>query len=60
MRVFTLVDVFSRERVALEVANSFSGTDVAGLLSDAGERAGGLPTIIQCDNGTECTSTASA
>lgn len=58
VRIFTLVDVYSRECVALEVAKSFSGADVARLLSDAGERAGGLPPIIQCDNGTEFTSTA--
>jgi putative transposase len=58
VRVFTLVDVYSRECVALEVAKSFSGADVARMLSDAGERAGGLPPIIQCDNGTEFTSTA--
>lgn len=58
VRVFTLVDVYSRECVALEVAKSFSGADVARMLSDAGDRAGGLPPIIQCDNGTEFTSTA--
>lgn len=58
VRVFTLVDVCSRECVALEVAKSFSGADVARLLSDAGERVVGLPTIIQSDNGTEFTSTA--
>lgn len=56
--VFTLVDVYSRECVALEVAKSFSGADVARLLSDAGERAGTPPSIIRCDNGTEFTSTA--
>jgi putative transposase len=48
----------SRECVALEVATSFSGADVARLLSDAGERASGLLPIIQCDNGTAFTSTA--
>jgi putative transposase len=58
VRVFTLVDVYSRECVALEVATSFSGADVARLLSDAGERASGLLPIIQCDNGTAFTSTA--
>jgi putative transposase len=58
VRVFTLVDIYSRECVALEVATSFSGADVARMLSDAGERTGGLPPIIQCDNGTEFTSTA--
>jgi putative transposase len=58
VRVFTLVDVFTRECVALEVARSFSGSDVARMLSDVGERVGRLPPIVQCDNGTEFTSTA--
>ncbi len=58
VRVFTLIDVYSRECVALEIARSFSGSDVARLLSDAGDRAGHLPAIVQCDNGTEFTSTA--
>jgi putative transposase len=57
-RVFTLVDVYSRECVVLEVSRSFSGADVARLLSDAGERRGALPGVIQCDNGTEFTSKA--
>lgn len=52
VRVFTLVDVYSRECVALEVTKSFSGADVARVLSDVGDRAGTLPPIIQCDNGT--------
>ena len=58
IRVFTLVDVFTRECLALTVARSFRGSDVARLLSDAGDQRGGLPAIIQCDNGTEFTSTA--
>lgn len=58
VRVFTLIDVYTRECVALEVARSFGGSDVARMLSDAGGRVGGLPPIVQCDNGTEFTSTA--
>ena len=58
VRVFTLVDVHTRECLALEVGRSFSGTDVARLLSEAAERRGRMPQIIQCDNGTEFTSTA--
>lgn len=58
IRVFTLIDVYSRECIALEAATSFRGDDVARLLSDAGEREGELPNIIQCDNGTEFTSKA--
>jgi putative transposase len=33
-------------------ARSFSGNDVARMLSDAGDRRGGLPPIIQCDTST--------
>jgi putative transposase len=58
VRVFTLVDVYTRECIALEVARSFGGGDVARMLSGAGVREGGLPPIVQCDNGTEFTSTA--
>lgn len=58
VRVFTLVDVFSRECIALEVARQFKGTDVARILSDAGTARGALPAVIQCDNGTEFTSVA--
>jgi putative transposase len=58
VRVFTLVDVYARECVALHVALSFSGSDVARTLSDAGTPRGGLPSIVKCDNGTEFTSTA--
>lgn len=58
IRVFTLVDVFTRECVALEAAPQFKGTDVSRILSEARQQRGGLPPIIQCDNGTEFTSTA--
>ena len=58
VRVVTLVDVSSRECVALEVAKSCSGAAGARMLRDAGDRVGGLPPIIPCDHGTECTSTA--
>jgi putative transposase len=57
VRVFTLIDVFTRECLALAVARRFNGHDVARLLSDAGAERGTLPEIIQCDNGTEFTST---
>ena len=58
IRVFTLVDVYTRECVALEAAPALRGTDVARLLSTAGARRGGLPAVIQGENGTEFTSTA--
>ena len=59
IRVFTLIDVCTRECVALHVAKSFTGDDVAHLreamlvIGAADCRA-----VIQCDNGTEFTSTA--
>lgn len=58
IRVFTLVDAFTRECIALQADRGFSGHDVARILSDAGIARGGLPQVIQCDNGTEFTSTA--
>jgi putative transposase len=58
IRVFTLVDVCTRECVLLAAAPQFTGADVARLLSLASEQRAAMPTIIQCDNGTEFTSTA--
>jgi putative transposase len=58
IRVFTLIDVYTRECIALAAARGFSGHDVARLLSEAGAARGTLPKVIQCDNGTEFTSTA--
>ena len=58
IRVFTVVDVCTRECVALVAARQFRGTDVAAHLNAAGDARGGLPPIVQCDNGTEFTSTA--
>ena len=58
IRIFTVVDICTRECVALIAAPQFRGTDVATLLSAAGDARGGLPAVVQCDNGTEFTSTA--
>jgi putative transposase len=58
VRVFTLIDVWRRECVALRVAPRFTGRDVAALLAEVQEERGALPAVIQCDNGTEFTSTA--
>jgi putative transposase len=57
LRVFTLVDVFTRECLALEASSRFRGADVAALLSAVVADRGG-PAIIQCDQGTEFTSLA--
>ena len=56
-RIFTLIDVHSRECLALEAAASFTGAAVAGILSDVG-RHRPLPSRLLVDNGTEFTSKA--
>jgi putative transposase len=57
IRVLTVVDVYTRECVALEARKSFSGQDVTQILSRLGWLEG-LPRSIQCDQGTEFTSRA--
>jgi putative transposase len=58
IRVFTLVDVHTRECLTLRAQTSFRGEDVARILSDVGEERRKLPEVIQVDNGTEFTSNA--
>jgi putative transposase len=58
VRVLTVLDVYSRECVALVAGRGFRGADVASILSRAGEARGDLPTRISVDNGTEFTSRA--
>ncbi len=58
IRVFTRVDMCTRECVVLHAAVDFKGTDVAAFLSAAGAQRGGLRAVVQCDNRTEFTSTA--
>jgi transposase InsO family protein len=54
-RVFTVVDQFSRECVALHAAISIRSKDVGEVLDSAiGGRS--APSAITCDNGTEFTS----
>ena len=57
IRIFTLVDDFSRECLALEVDISLSGQRVSRIL-EALRLADRLPGTIVCDNGTEFTSKA--
>ena len=57
LRVLTVLDTCTRECVALEVAATFGGHQVADVLTRIGiER--GLPPVITVDNGTEFTSRA--
>ena len=48
IRIFTLVDVCTRECVAVHVTRQFRGTDIAQVLSEADTARGGLPTVVQC------------
>lgn len=56
-RVLTVIDVFTRECVALVARARFTGADVAAALSEAIGRRD-RPEVIQCDQGTEFTSMA--
>jgi putative transposase len=57
VRIFTLVDNFSRESLALEVGQRFRGEDVAAILERVC-RWRGTPRSIHVDNGPEFTSKA--
>lgn len=54
-RVFTCVDVATRECVVLAAARRFTAEAVVDLLEEAQRTRGQLPAVIQCDNGTEFT-----
>ena len=57
LRVLTVIDVFTRECLALKVRRSFRGEHVAEVLSGLVAHHG-KPETIQCDQGTEFTSMA--
>ena len=57
IRIFTLVDDYTRQCLALEVDTSITGQRVSRILSALRE-AGQLPQVLICDNGTEFTSKA--
>lgn len=56
-RLFTLVDHFSRESLAIEVGQSLTGGDVVRTLDQVAQ-ARGVPRQIRLDNGPEFTSRA--
>ena len=56
-RALTIVDVFTRESLAIEVGQSLKGTDVVRVLSRIGSQRA-TPKTLYCDNGTEFTSQA--
>jgi putative transposase len=57
IRVLTVIDLYTRECVALQAARTFGGAEVAGTL-EAARRDRGLPGRVRVDNGTEFTSKA--
>ena len=58
LRVLTVIDLCTREGVALIAGRGFAGSDVAAALTTAGQQRGRLPDRIRVDNGTEFTSRA--
>jgi hypothetical protein len=52
IRVLTVIDLYTRECVALQAAKGFRGADVAQILERSGEQRTGLPQRIRVDNGT--------
>lgn len=57
IRVLTIVDIYTRECVALEVAYGFKSSDVVHTLERVCKQRG-TPKTIRCDNGTEFVATA--
>jgi putative transposase len=54
-RALTMVDVFTRESVAIEVGQSLKGENVVGVLNRIRQDRG-VPKMLFCDNGAEFTS----
>jgi putative transposase len=54
-RCLTIVDVFTRECLAIEVGQRLSGTDVVAVLNRIRQN-GRVPGTLFCDNGSEFTS----
>lgn len=53
-RALTILDVFTRESLAIEVGQHLNGGNVVGVLNLRGTR--GAPKLLLCDNGSEFTS----
>jgi putative transposase len=53
-RSLTIVDIYTREGLAIEVGQSLKGEDVVRVLSRLKEQRG-VPKVLFCDNGSEFT-----
>ena len=53
VRVLAVIDVLTRENVALLPGRGFRGEDVVRVLTEAGRERAELPDVISVDNGTE-------
>jgi putative transposase len=51
--VLTVVDLFTRESLAIEIGQSLKGEDVVGALNRI-RLDRGVPKTLFCDNGAEC------
>jgi len=56
-RALTVVDIYTRESLAIEVGQSLKGEDVVRVLHRIQSQRGG-PKVLFCDNGSEFTSQA--
>ena len=56
-RALTMVDVYTRESVAIEAGKSLRGEDVVRVLNQAKQQRG-VPKFLFCDNGSEFSSQA--
>jgi putative transposase len=54
-RALTVLDVFTRESLAIEVGQGLKGEDVVGALNQIRQKRG-TPKLLFCDNGSEFTS----
>jgi len=54
-RALTVMDVFTRESLAIEVGQRLKGDDVVQALNDIRQKRG-VPKLLFCDNGSEFTS----
>ena len=54
-RALTVMDVYTRESLAIEVGQRLKGEDVVSALNEI-RRERGVPKFLYCDNGSEFTS----